>query len=124
MRSLTGDPVRAMVQTRYKRPFSLPLHFGILAALFVVFVVLLVKLGGRHPATITIMCLILAIAILGRIFDPDTAYLTETTLDDGTVVPVKRPLIGFKHLEVKLGVTGDYEVRSDGWRHEPALLRI
>jgi hypothetical protein len=113
-----------MVQTRYRRPFSLPLHFAILAVLFVVFVVLLVKLGGRHPATITIMSLILAIAILGRIFDPDTAYLTETTLDDGTVVPVKRPLIGFKHLEVKLGVTGDYEVRSDGWRHEPALLRI
>lgn len=113
-----------MAQTRYKRPYSLRLFFAIQILLCMIFVVLVAELESAHPATLTVLTLIVVLCILATIFDPETAYHTKTTLNDGTVVRVKRPFIGFKHLETKVGVSGDYEVRFDGWRHEPALLRI
>lgn len=113
-----------MAQTRYKRPYSLRLFFAIYVPLAVAFIVLILTLGTQHPASISVLALVVVLGTLAHIFDPDTAYHTKTTLDDGTVVRVKRPYIGFKHLETKVGVTGDYEVRFDGWRYEEALIRI
>lgn len=114
-----------MAQTRYKRPYSLHLFFAIYFPLVVVLVVLIVTLGTQHPASVSVLALVVVLGTLAHIFDPDTAYHhTKTTLDDGTVVRVKRPYIGFKHLETKVGVTGNYEVRFDGWRYEEALIRI
>lgn len=38
---------------------------------------------------------------------------------------MRRPFVGFKRWEVQVGLTGGYEVRAvDGWRYEPALIRI
>lgn len=61
---------------------------------------------------------------MGTIFDTGTAIVTRKELEDGTIVPVKRPLIGLKLHEIEVGVTGGCEVRSDGYRYEQALLRI
>lgn len=113
-----------MAQTRYKRPYSVRLFFAIYTPLCVAYIVLGVKLGVGHPASITVVALLFVLGFAASIFDPDFAYETHTTLDDGTVVRVRRPYIGFKHLETKVGVTGDYEVRFDGWRYEEALLRL
>ena len=107
-----------MAQTRYKRPYSLRLFFAIYILLCVAFIVFIVKLRGHHPATISVLSLVVVLGALASIFDPDTAYHTKATLDYGSVIRVKRPFIGFKHLETKVGVTGDYEVRFDGWRYE------
>lgn len=82
------------------------------------------QIGGHHPATISVLSLVVVLGALASIFDPDTAYHTKATLDDGSLVRVKRPFIGFKHLETKVGVTGDYEVPFEGLRYEEALIRI
>lgn len=58
------------------------------------------------------------------LFGLGTCYKTKTTLDDGTVVRVKRPFIGLKSHENLVGLTGRYKVRIDGWRCEKALIRI
>ena len=114
-----------MAQTSYKRPFSRRYYWGLIVVLFAIFVVLLVKLGGPHPATLTFACLVLVVTIIGRIFDPELSYyVTQTTLDDGTVVPTRRPLVGFRRLETRFGMTGDYETRGDGWRDDVALIRL
>jgi hypothetical protein len=60
----------------------------------------------------------------GHYFGTGTAIVTRKELEDGTIVRVKRPLIGLKSHEIEVDVTGGYEVRSDGYRYEEALLRI
>lgn len=112
-----------MAQTYYRRPYSLLWFFAIQLTLMIIYIILLTL--GKHPhlAFLTITTVSIN-SILGTLFDPETCYKTKTTLDDGTVVRVKKPFIGLKSHEDLVGLTGGYEVRVDGWRYEKALIRI
>lgn len=63
--------------------------------------------------------------ILSVLIDPEVCYLWFTRKNpDGTKIKVIKPLIGFRKYETQIGFTGGYEVRYDGWRYEPAFIRI
>lgn len=49
-------------------------------------------------------------------------WSTTRTGPDGTMVKVRRPLIGFKRLETV--VEDEKFGMDDGWRYEPARIRI
>lgn len=113
-----------MAQTYYRRPYSLSLLFIVVAALTILFLITFFVFGRSQPAVWVILSLDILVCILGTLFDPGTAIKSERKLDDGTVVPVRRPLVGFRHCETRVGLTGGYEVRVDGWRYEEAIIRI
>lgn len=113
-----------MPQTYYTRPYSLKWLFITVAILVVLFLVLFFVLGSSHPASYVFLALAITISLVATVLDLETAYATTTTLDDGRVVRVKRPLVGLRRCECKVGLTGGYEVRVDGWRYEEALIRI
>lgn len=58
------------------------------------------------------------------VLDPDCVIKGRRRMSDGSIVRVRRPLIGFKRCERKAGVTGGYEIRIDGYRYEEAYIRI
>lgn len=62
--------------------------------------------------------------VLILLLDPETCYQFTRKNPDGTEVRVRRPIVGFRRCEALVGMTGGYEVRVDGWRYEPALIRI
>lgn len=112
-----------MAQTYYRRPYSLLWFYAVQLTLTVTYIILLTL--GTHPHLAFLTITTTGINnVLAGLFDPEICYKTKTTLDDGTVVRVKRPFIGLKSHEDLVGLTGGYEVRVDGWRYEPALIRI
>lgn len=108
-----------MVQTRYKRPYSLVFYLALLFGLFTAYLVLVFTVGLLWW-TWLIFAAMLVVGALGTIFDPAGIQHTRH-LEDGTEVRVKRPLIGLKNCETRYGITGDYEVSSDGFRYESAI---
>lgn len=80
--------------------------------------------GATSPAALSVGAATLLMRAIFTILDPETTIESIKTMPDGTMVHVRRPLIGFKRCESPLGVTGGYEVRIDGYRYEPAHFRI
>ncbi|KAB8228076.1 hypothetical protein ETB97_011820 [Aspergillus alliaceus] len=113
-----------MAQTYYYRPYSVKWLFIIIGVLSVVYLALCLTEGVSHPATLATIIAMFAIILAAIVVDPETTYVTSRVLDDGQVVRVRRPLVGFKSQETLVGLTGGYEVRVDGWRYEEALIRI
>ncbi|KAI1818666.1 hypothetical protein GGS20DRAFT_581420 [Poronia punctata] len=66
----------------------------------------------------------LLVLIFFTLIDPETTIPSRRTMPDGTTVNVRRPLFGLRRDETPLGLTGGYEVRIDGYRYEPAYIRI
>lgn len=62
--------------------------------------------------------------VIFTVLDPDCVIKSRRTLPDGSIMAVRRPLIGFKRCVRKVGVTGGYEARIDGYRYEEAYIRI
>ena len=58
-----------------------------------------------------------ATATVSGLMLPDTCYQTQGLVDDGTLVKVRRPIIGFRSCEQVVGLTGGHEVSYDGWRY-------
>ncbi|KAI1122982.1 hypothetical protein F5Y10DRAFT_62716 [Nemania abortiva] len=113
-----------MPQTVYRRPWPQWLVFAISLPLSAAWIILIIVQGATsHPAVI-VGAADLLVLVLFTVLDPETTITTRKALPDGTVVKVRRPLVGFKKYEAPLGLTGGYEVRIDGFRYEPAYIRI
>jgi hypothetical protein len=72
----------------------------------ILFLVLWFTLAPSHPATLAVLTVDVLFGLVAGLLDPYTAVVRKKQLDDGSVVPVVRPLIGFQSHESKVGVTG------------------
>ncbi|KAB8234307.1 uncharacterized protein BDW43DRAFT_273802 [Aspergillus alliaceus] len=85
----------------------------------------MVFIYGPHATISHVMLVAYVVAqVLVFILNPENYYEFTRKSPDGSEVRVRRPLVGFKRCETLVGLTGGYEVRMDGWRYEPALVRI
>lgn len=109
----------SMAQTRYRRPYNVWLYLCVLCTLCTAFLVLVFSVGQVWYSWLVFFAMLL-VGILATIFDPEALQHTGY-LEDGTPVQIKRPIIGLKKYETHFGVTGDYEVSSDGFRYEKAI---
>lgn len=115
----------AMPQTYYARPYPVKcLSTIIITILSIIYLLLCTTQGPAHPTSHITIITTFGITFLAILVDPETVYQTSRVLEDGTEVPVRRPLIRFKSCETLVGLTGGYEVRVDGWRYEEAFIRI
>ncbi|KAI1164830.1 hypothetical protein F5B18DRAFT_227560 [Nemania serpens] len=113
-----------MAQTIYRRPWPDWLLVVIAFPLVIAWFTLIFLQGATSPAALSLGAACLIVRAVFTLFDPETTIESIKTMPDGTIVHVRRPLIGFKRCESSLGVTGGYEVRIDGYRYEPAYIRI
>lgn len=113
-----------MVQTIYQCPWPEWVSLAIRIPLAITWLVLIIVLGVSSDTTLAVGILHFVAQLFFILCDPETTITTRKALPDGTVVKVRRPLIGFKRYESPLGLTGGYEVRIDGYRYEPAYIRI
>ncbi|KAI1296135.1 hypothetical protein F5Y03DRAFT_398967 [Xylaria venustula] len=113
-----------MPQTVYRRPWPSWLILATSLPLSITWIVLIFVQGGKSVAALFVGATDILVLLVFSILDPEFTITSRKALPDGTVVNVRRPIIGFKHLESPLGVTGGYEVRIDGFRYEPAYIRI
>ncbi|KAI8631749.1 hypothetical protein F5Y19DRAFT_424700 [Xylariaceae sp. FL1651] len=113
-----------MPQTMYRRPWPDWLAPIISIPLSVVWLILVVTHGAISPAASIVGSSDLLVLLTFTILDPETTITRRKALPDGTVVKVRRPIVGFKRYESQVGLTGGYEVRIDGFRYEPAYIRI
>lgn len=108
----------------YQCPWPEWVALAIRLPLAVGWLVLIIVLGVSSDATLIVGILHFVAQLVFIFGDPETTITTRKALPDGTVVKVRRPIIGFKRYESPLGLTGGYEVRIDGYRYEPAYIRI
>ncbi|KAI0868430.1 hypothetical protein GGS24DRAFT_213823 [Hypoxylon argillaceum] len=113
-----------MPQTVYTRPWPQWLAYAITLPLSTAWLVLLIVQGATSRAAPIVGTLALLARLLFLVLDPETTITSRKVLPDGTVVKVRRPIVGFTRHEAPLGLTGGYEVRIDGFRYEPAYIRI
>lgn len=114
-----------MTQTYYRRPYALWVPCAIVGVLLIAYVALACTVGITHTSAWIVIILALTVSLAAGVLDPETCFIKTVTLDDGRRVKAKQPLIGFKRHEILVGTTGGYEVSlTDGYRREPALLRI
>lgn len=108
----------------YNRPWPRWLALAVALPLTALVIALAVTRGPSSPATwIALGVEALALVAL-TVLDPEVTIESRKALPDGRVVTVRRPIVGFKKWERKVGVSGGYEVRVDGFRYEEAYLRI
>ncbi|KAI0522093.1 hypothetical protein F5B22DRAFT_458397 [Xylaria bambusicola] len=112
-----------MPQTVYRRPWPTWLSVALVFPLTIAWIALII-IQGTSGAAITIGAIDILVLIVFTILDPEVTIESRKIMPDGTVVNVRRPIVGFKRLESPLGVTGGYEVRIDGYRYEPAYIRL
>ncbi|KAI1186551.1 hypothetical protein F5B17DRAFT_431472 [Nemania serpens] len=117
-------PSLKMPQTVYRAPWPYWLPTLTSCPLVIAWVTLMFKQGATSPTALSLGAACILVRFLFTVLDPDTTIESHKALPDGTVVDVRRPLVGFKRYEEPLGVTGGYEVRYDGYRYEPAYIRI
>ncbi|GAP87985.1 hypothetical protein SAMD00023353_3200240 [Rosellinia necatrix] len=113
-----------MPQTVYRRPWPQWLVLAISLPLTIAWVILIFVRGVTSRASAVVGLIDILMLLIFTLFDPETTITSHQTLPDGTAVRVRRPIFGFKRYESPLGLTGGYEVRIDGFRYEPAYVRI
>ncbi|KAJ8119251.1 hypothetical protein ONZ43_g3759 [Nemania bipapillata] len=113
-----------MPQTVYRRPWPQWLILALSLPLSATWVILISLQGAASQSAMIVGATDILALLVFTVFDPDTTITSRKVLPDGTPVKVRRPLIGFKRHEMPLGLTGGYEVRIDGFRYEPAYIRI
>ncbi|KAI1747200.1 hypothetical protein F4782DRAFT_447646 [Xylaria castorea] len=113
-----------MSQTVYRRPWPQWLVLAISLPLTIAWLILVFKEGIISRAAVVVGSADVLVLLTFTILDPETTTTSRGVLSDGTVVKVRRPLVGFRRYESPLGLTGGYEVRIDGFRYEPAYIRI
>jgi hypothetical protein len=122
--SLLLHLVTAMPQTTYNRPWPGWVVLAVTLPLTALFVAMAVTQGAKSPGPWIVLMADALVLILFTILDPEVTVKSRKVLPDGSVVNVRRPLVGFKKYETQVGLTGGYEVRFDGFRYEEAYLRI
>ncbi|KAI0190574.1 hypothetical protein F4808DRAFT_401837 [Astrocystis sublimbata] len=113
-----------MAQTVYRRPWSQWIDITVVGSLTIAWFYLLLANGLLSPPTVITGAIDIVLLAVFSVFDPETTIMSQGTLADGTVVKVRRPLVGLRRCESQVGLTGGYEVRVDGYRYEPAYIRI
>ncbi|KAI0111284.1 hypothetical protein GGR51DRAFT_557699 [Nemania sp. FL0031] len=113
-----------MPQTVYRRPWPQWLVLPISIPLSVAWLILIIVQSATSHAALIVGAINVLVLLLFTVLDPETTITSRKALPDGTVVKVRRPIVGFKKYEASLGLTGGYEVRVDGFRYEPAYVRI
>ncbi|KAI0551694.1 hypothetical protein F4679DRAFT_122127 [Xylaria curta] len=113
-----------MPQTVYQRPWPQWLALAVVLPLTIAWLVLIFTEGAVSRAATILGSTDILVLLVFTILDPETTITSSGVLPDGTIVKVRRPIIGFKRYESSLGLTGGYEVRIDGFRYEPAYIRI
>ncbi|KAI0801638.1 hypothetical protein GGR55DRAFT_469572 [Xylaria sp. FL0064] len=113
-----------MPQTVYRRPWPTWLVLVLSLPLSITWIVLILAQGAKSKAAPFVGATDILVLVVFTILDPEFTITSRKALPDGTVVNVRRPIVGFKRLESPLGLTGGYEVRIDGYRYEPAYIRI
>ncbi|TRX87991.1 hypothetical protein FHL15_011132 [Xylaria flabelliformis] len=113
-----------MPQTVYRRPWPQWLVLVINLPLTIASLILIFTEGAISRAAVIVTSADVLVLLVFTILDPETTITSRGVLPDGTVVKVRRPIIGFKRCESPLGLTGGYEVRIDGFRYEPAYIRV
>lgn len=92
--------------------------------LTIAWLILIFLKGAISRAAVIVGSTDILVLLVFLVLDPETTITSRKVLPDGTAVKVRRPIIGFKRCESPLGLTGGYEVRIDGFRYEPAYIRI
>jgi hypothetical protein len=113
-----------MLQTVYRCPWPQWLFLSINLPLSAAWVILIILQGATSRAAAVVGVIDISALLLFTVLDPETTITSRKFLPDGTVVKVRRPIFRFKRYEAPLGLTGGYEVRIDGFRYEPAYIRI
>ncbi|KAI3327098.1 hypothetical protein HD806DRAFT_485980 [Xylariaceae sp. AK1471] len=113
-----------MPQTVYRSPWPAWLPIAISIPLSVGWFIIAAMQGATSYTAVFIGITILVVLLTFTVLDPECTVTSRKTLPDGTAVRVRRPIVGFKRYESQLGLTGGYEVRFDGFRYEPAYIRI
>lgn len=113
-----------MAQTMYIRPYPNWLMALICMPLAALAIVLAIVKGLGSYALFAALVTNLFFLTIFTLLDPNCVIKSRRKMSDGSIVRVRRPLIGFKKCERKVGVTGGYEVRIDGYRYEKAYIRI
>jgi hypothetical protein len=113
-----------MPQTLYKRPWPRWVVLAVILPLTGLLIAMAATQGIQSPATWTVLLVEALALILFTVLDPEVTIKSRRVLPDGSVVRVRRPIVGFKKYETQVGVLGGYEVRFDGFRYEEAYLRI
>ena len=86
--------------------------------------VVLIFVQGTSGTVPIVGAIDILVLIVFTILDPEVTISSRKVMPDGSIVTVRRPIVGFKRLESPLGLTGGYKVRIDGYRYEPAYIRI
>ncbi|KAF2965023.1 hypothetical protein GQX73_g8538 [Xylaria multiplex] len=113
-----------MPQTVYRRPWPTWLVLVLSIPLSVTWITLTIVEGAKSLAAPIVGAIDILVLLIFTVLDPEVTITSCKTMPDGTVLNVRRPIIGFKRFETQLGLTGGYEVRIDGFRYEPAYIRI
>ncbi|KAI0448545.1 hypothetical protein F5B21DRAFT_510025 [Xylaria acuta] len=113
-----------MPQTVYQRPWPQWLVVATSLPLSIAWLILISTEGAISRAAVVVGLVDVLLLLIFVILDPETTITSRGVLSDGTIVKVRRPIVGFKKYESPLGLTGGYEVRIDGFRYEPAYIRI
>ncbi|KAI0412441.1 hypothetical protein F5X98DRAFT_379789 [Xylaria grammica] len=113
-----------MPQTMYRRPWPAWLVLVLSLPLSITWIILILVQGNHSLAAPIVGGIDILVLLVFTILDPEVTITSRKVMPDGTVVSVRRPIVGFKRLESQLGLTGGYEVRIDGFRYEPAYIRI
>ncbi|KAI0531628.1 hypothetical protein GGR58DRAFT_223902 [Xylaria digitata] len=113
-----------MPQTMYRRPWPTWLALVLSLPLSVAWITLILVQGAKSLAAPIVGAIDILVLLVFTVLDPEVTITSRKAMPDGTVVRVRRPIVGFKRLETQLGLTGGYEVRIDGFRYEPAYIRI
>lgn len=113
-----------MAQTMYTRPYPSWLMALVCLPCTALAIVLAIVKGLGSYAFFTALLINLFFLAIFAVLDPDCVIMSQRRMSDGSIVAVRRPLIGFKRCERRVGVTGGYEVRTDGYRYEQAYIRI
>lgn len=110
-------------QTFYQTPYP-PRYIYALIAIHIILFAYLCEAYGVRSLYFFILGNTIGMCILAIVFDPATTYRTTRKLENGKVVPVLRPLVGFQVLRFQLEASEAGEVWYDGYRHEEALFRL
>ncbi|KAJ3577069.1 hypothetical protein NPX13_g3502 [Xylaria arbuscula] len=108
----------------YRRPWPSWLAAAISIPLSITWIVLIFVYRNKSAAAPIVGAINITVLVIFTLLDPEVTISSRKVMPDGTVVNVRRPIVGFKRLESPLGLTGGYEVRIDGYRYEPAYIRI
>ncbi|ORY70930.1 uncharacterized protein BCR38DRAFT_479463 [Pseudomassariella vexata] len=112
-------------QTMYNRPYPQWTALAVIIPFTALLIAVAATQGVKSPATWIVLFVEVLIMAVFIIIDPGITIASRREhLPDGSVVTIRRPIVGFKKYERRVGVLGGYDVRDDGSRYEEAYIRL